>query len=599
MSPAHHAAVVGLGLASALATATALHAQDPPPPRPGGLPFEPLKRPGEIEPQLPGPGLPEQPSFVLPALPPPDADEGRLSRGPQIVVRDFRVTGSSRFTDAELAEVTAPYRGRPIASEELLELRDKLTHLYVDAGYLNSGAVLPDQDVREGVVEYHIVEGRLADVEVSGNRWFRSDYLASRIARGAHTPLDVADLENELQLLQQDPRIRRVDAELVPGERPGDARLRARFEEEPPWFASLELSNHDSPSIGAYRSELNLAHRNLTGRGDVLRGMYAVTEGLDEYELGYEIPVNRFDTTLGGWVYYGSSEVVEDPFDHLDISSRSKTFGIELRHPIHRSLETQFELALTGEWRESENRFDGKPYSFSEGSDDGRSVVSVIRFRQDYLYRDLQQVVALRSQLSVGLDVLGATMHGCVLDDVGDGCFERDPDDPSQQEPDRDGVPDAQFLAWLGQLQWERRFEPWGLETVFRTDVQLATRPLFSLEQFSVGGHQSVRGYRENELVRDDGVVSSLELRVPIWANAEGSASLALAPFVDVGRSWNTDRDESQPHWLASTGLGLRAELTQHVRAETYWGYRLHEVSHPSDHDLQDWGWHFALEASF
>src|SRR5262245_59373125 len=291
MSTARVAVALGIGLSLAWVALTPRRAQaaDPPPPRPGGLPFEPLQRPGELEPELPGPAPPERPGFVLPELPAPDANEGRLSRGPQIVVRDFRVTGSTRFTDAELAEVTAPDRGRPIASEELLELRDRLTHLYVDAGYLNSGAVLPDQDVAEGVVEYRIVEGRLADVDVTGNRWFRSDYLASRIARGAHTPLDVADLENELQLLQQDPRIRRVDAELVPGERPGDARLNARFEEEPPWFASLEVSNHDSPSIGAYRSELNLAHRNLTGRGDVLRGMYAVTEGLDEYEFGYEI----------------------------------------------------------------------------------------------------------------------------------------------------------------------------------------------------------------------------------------------------------------------------------------------------------------------
>jgi hemolysin activation/secretion protein len=95
----------------------------------------------------------------------------------------------------------------------LNELRDRLTLLYVDAGYLNSGAVLPDQDVAEGVVEFHIVEGRLTDLRVEGNRWFRTGYLERRIRRGAHTPLDVADLENELQLLQQDPRIRRVDAD--------------------------------------------------------------------------------------------------------------------------------------------------------------------------------------------------------------------------------------------------------------------------------------------------------------------------------------------------------------------------------------------------
>ncbi|MGH7288866.1 MAG: POTRA domain-containing protein, partial [Myxococcota bacterium] len=151
---------------------------------------------------MPGPGPPPAPSFVLPPLPTPGADEPRLSRGPEIVVREFRITGSTVFDAEELAQVAAPYLGRPIASEELNNLRERLTRLYVDAGYLNSGAVLPDQDVREGVVELQIVEGRLGEIHVEGNRWFRTSYLESRIRRGAHTPLDMRELENELQLLQ-------------------------------------------------------------------------------------------------------------------------------------------------------------------------------------------------------------------------------------------------------------------------------------------------------------------------------------------------------------------------------------------------------------
>ena len=577
---------MGLGLTVALTALESILAQPARPPAP------PLQRPGEMRPELPAPGLPKQPGFELPPLPAPTEDDRRLSLGPEIVVREFRITGGSVFSEAELAQVTAPYLGHPIASEQLHELRDRLTGLYVDAGYLNSGAVLPDQDVREGVVEYQIVEGRLAELSVEGNRWFRTRYLESRIRRGAHTPLDMGELEKELQLLQQDPRIRRVDAELLPGDRPGEARLRTRFEEELPFSASLEQSNYESPSVGSYRTELDLAHRNLTGNGDVLRLMAAATDGLNEYEVGYEIPVTSFDTTVGAWFYYGSSDVIEEPFDDLDISSRSKTYGVELRQPIYRTLETQFDLALTGEWRESENFLLGDPFSFSEGTEDGRAVVSVVRFRQDFLYRDLEQVVAARSQLSVGLDVLGATMDGCETLDFAQGCV-------SGADGNTDGVPDAQFVSWLGQFQWVRRFEPWGWETVFRTDLQLSSRPLFSLEQFPVGGHQSVRGYRENELVRDNGFASSLELRIPLWSNAAGTSSLQLAPFVDLGRSWNTQRGEPSPRTLASVGVGLRGALTRHLSGEIYWGHQMHDVPEPADDDLQDDGVQFSLVASF
>src|SRR5262249_38057499 len=158
------------------------------------------------------------------------------------------------------------------------------------------------------------VEGRLTELNLEGNRWFRDGYLRSRILRAAHTPLDVADLERELELLQQDPRIGQAQAELLPADRPGDAHLRLAFHEALPLSASHESSHDASPSIGQYRLQLDLAARNRTGWGDTLRLMGAWTEGLWDGEAGYEIPVTVWDTTVGGWFRYGTSDVIEEPF---------------------------------------------------------------------------------------------------------------------------------------------------------------------------------------------------------------------------------------------------------------------------------------------
>lgn len=538
---------------------------------------QPFERPAETRPVIPPPGEAEEPpEFILPQLPPPSPGGQRLSHGPRILVHEFRVTGATVFPEDEIAALTAPYENRPVTSEDLQELRDKLTLLYVQAGYVNSGALLPDQDVSRGIVEYRMVEGRLDRVELEGNRYFRDGVLRSRLLRGAHTPLNVRDLEEELELLQQDPRIRRVQAELIPGDRPGEAVLRTRFEEEPPYRAALELSNHEPPSIGAYRARLRLADENLLGFGDVLRGRASFTEGLEDYEVGYEIPVTQSDTTAGAWYQHGESDIVEDPFDATDIESESQTLGLEIRHPVHRTPRSRLELALLGEYRESENFVAGHPFSFVPGPDKGRSVVSAVRFRQDWLYRDLHQVLAGRSMLSLGIDALGATVH-------------------------RGDEPDGQYLAWLGQLQWARRLERSGLEILFRTDVQLSTSPLLSLEQFSVGGYSSVRGYRENELVADNGVVSSLELRLPLWSDATRFRTVQLAAFGDVGHAWNTvntgdaRRGSFQHHTLASIGLGLRVAFTRHLHGEVYWGEELRDVEEPDDRDLQDTGVYFEL----
>jgi hemolysin activation/secretion protein len=559
-------------------------------PLPRGVPFEPFERPGDVRPELPPPGAPTRPEFTLPPLPAPPPGELPLSQQPRVEAREIRVTGSTIFSEAELARVTAPYAGRLVGSEDLERLRQDLTLLYVNAGYLNSGAVLPDQDIQDGVIHFQIVEGRLTEVAVEGNRWFRDGYLKSRILRGAHAPLDVTDLEQQLQLLQQDPRIRRVDAELLPGERPGEAHLRASFDEELPFFASLEASNHDSPSVGEYRLQLDLAHRNLSGWGDVLRLMGAWTQGLWDTEAGYEIPVTPWDTVIGTWFRWGTSDVVEDPFDELDIESRGQTIGLELRQPVYRSERSSLELALTAERRKSKTFLLGEAFPFEEGTDDGRVVVSVLRVRQDGVYRDLHQVVAVRSQFSIGLDVLGATNDGCAFDLSG-VCT------PAAAQGD--AIPDSHFVAWLGQLQWVRRFDPWGIETVFRTDLQLASQPLFSLEQFSVGGHQSVRGYRENTLVRDNGFAASLEVRLPLWSSAARGIDVQLAPFFDVGNSWNTKRADASPQTLASVGVGLRASYSRHLRGEIYWGHRIQSIDEPGNHGLQDEGVTFAIEASF
>jgi hemolysin activation/secretion protein len=536
---------------------------------------QPFERPGEERPELPEPAAPEAPGFVLPPLPePPPEEKGRLSRGPRLVLREIRVTGSTVFSEAELAAVTEPYIGRPVGSEDLEELRQKLTLLYVDAGYVNSGAVLPDQTVEDGTVEYRIVEGELSQIEIQGNRYFRPSYFRRRLERAGRAPLNVHALQRELQIFQQDPRIRRVNAELAPGAARGEGVLQAKIEEELPYRASLQLSNYESPSIGAYRARVRLAHENLTGNGDILRTRLSFTEGLQEYEGQYEIPVTVWDTTLGAHYTWGESDVVESPFDQFDIKSRSQTVGLEVHQPVYRSLRQSLELSLIGEWRESKTYLFGDPFSFTAGPDDGRSVVSVVRFRLDWLYRDLSQVFAFRSMWSVGLDALGSTVNG------GD-------------------VPDSQFFAWLGQFQWARRFDPWGWEVVFRTDVQLASSPLLSLEQFSVGGHDSVRGYRENELVRDNGLVSSLEVRVPLWRDVARRPLVQLAVFGDIGRSWNTDRKTFSPRTLYSVGAGLRFNFTRYLHSQIYWGYALRDVPTPQDRDLQDDGVQFETVVEF
>ncbi|MHB8766097.1 MAG: ShlB/FhaC/HecB family hemolysin secretion/activation protein [Deferrisomatales bacterium] len=534
-------------------------------------------RPAESRPEL----LERLPSGPPPALtlppPPPPAPGRGGALLPGVAVRRIAVTGSTVFSAEELARVTRPYEGRTLTMEDLEALRRALTLLYVDRGYVNSGAVIPDQAVTDGVVTLNVVEGRLGAIEVAGSRWFAESYLRRRIALGAEAPVNVHRLQDRLQLLQLDPRIQGLHAELSPGAAPGEGALRVSVDERPPRSATLTFNNYQSPSVGAERGLATVAHQNLTGHGDVFSFTYGYSEGLNPlFDTWYALPLTARDTTV--LLRYGKNdaEVVDEVFGPLDIVSKSESFEVTLRQPVLRTLRHEVALSLSAGRERNETSLLGEPFSFSPGADDGRTVVAPLRFGQEWTYRTQRQVVAASSRFSFGLDAFGATRHG------------------------EAGVPDGQFAAWLGQLQWARVLPLWDTQVVARADVQRASRPLLPVEQIGVGGRHTVRGYRENLLVRDQAFIASLEARVPLVQDARWADYLLVCPFFDYANATDVvEGSTSGPSDLAGAGLGLRwgarpirGPFELKTEAELYWGHRLHRVEHPHE-GLQDEGIHF------
>ena len=140
-----------MGLSCAVADA-----QLPPPPR--EPPTLPLEEPRPLPPPRP----------ILPPIPPAPPRQLEPLPRVRVFVREIRVVGSTIFSAKELAKVTAPYVNREVTTEDLEALRLALTRLYVDRGYVSSGAILPDQPVTEGVITYQVIEGSLTAIEVEG-----------------------------------------------------------------------------------------------------------------------------------------------------------------------------------------------------------------------------------------------------------------------------------------------------------------------------------------------------------------------------------------------------------------------------------------------
>ncbi|MCJ8283302.1 MAG: ShlB/FhaC/HecB family hemolysin secretion/activation protein, partial [Rivularia sp. ALOHA_DT_140] len=512
----------------------------------------------------------------IPTLPPPEdllepngttntpetLPSGELPQ--KIIVNQFEIKGSTVFSDKEFEEITKPFTKRPITFAELLQLRSQLTQLYLDKGYITSGAFIPTQKFEDGTVEIEIIEGELEDIKVTGNRRLNSGYIRSRIKKGARKPLNREKLLESLQLLQLNPLIDKLSAELSAGTRPGESLLELTIKEAKTFNTQLSLDNGRSPAVGSFRRQIQVSEANLLGFGDGISAGYSNTDGSNAFDFNYNLPVNPRNGSLSFSYGISDSDVIESPFNVLDIQSKSRYYELSLRQPIVETPNKEFAIGITASRRESKaSLFNGEiPFPNSPRADEeGRTRISAIRFFQEWTNRSSSQVFALRSQFSVGLDALDSTINNT--------------------------SPDSRFYAWRGQAQWVRLLAPDTL-LLLRGDVQFADRPLVPLEQIGIGGQESVRGYRQDALLKDNAVFASAEVRFPIARFSGENNLLQIAPFLDFGTAWDRGgRDDSngenETDTLLSLGLGLRLQLQERLTARFDWGIPLITVEGDKD----------------
>lgn len=535
-----------------------------PPTAPGAV-EQTIPKPSESPLPLPSetPSPPPQPQLQTP--PTPASPEVTPPSGERIFIKKIEVVGNTVLQD-EIAKLTQAYQNRQVSFEDLLELRSKIIQLYIDKGYITSGAFVPNnQDISSGIVKIQVVEGKLEQIQIGGLRRLREGYVRSRLIRATSTPLNQKRLEAALQLLQLDPLIERVNAELTAGSTPGKNILRVNLKEAPAFHAAFDIDNNQPPSSGSVQGNVSVTHDNLLGFGDRLFAQYGRTEGLDLYDINYTIPVNARNGTLSFRYNNDDSRIIQQEFRDVGIRSGTQTYSLGFRQPITRTPTSEFALGLSLDLRRSQTYIlNDIPFSFTEGPDKGKSNVTVIRFSQDWVNRGTRRVLAARSVFSVGINAFDATINNTGTD--------------------------ARFFSWLGQFQWVQQLSSRNL-LVARIDAQLTPDSLLSLERFSLGGVDTVRGYRQNQLVSDNGIVGSVEVRVPVTSDPR---LLQLAPFFEIGTAWNNREVNPDPATIAGLGLGLRSLITPNLSLHLDYGIPLISISGRGN-SLQENGFYFSL----
>jgi hemolysin activation/secretion protein len=514
---------------------------------------------------------------------PPPPPAARLSEAPRFLLHDIVVEGNTVLGTAAIDAVIANYRGKMMSVADLDDVRQRLTMLFIEAGYINSGVTIPDQNVTDGIMKMHAVEGRVTAVDVGGTDRFKPEYFQSRLESGLQVPFNIRDAEAEQQLLLQDPLVRRLNIDLLPGLTPGEATMHADVAEASPYSLIFQIADDQSPTVGEVRGQVAGSVANLWGVGDVLAASYGRSQGLNDGSISYSLPLDAEDTRVSLRYDRNGTLIVAPSLSPLDITSDYSSVSLGLTRPLYRTSDQNLTVGMALDWRRAQTFLLGTPFPFTAGADtNGHTNVTALRLSQSWLDHDADHALGLRSTFSIGLNVFDATVQ---------------PPQPGTV------IASGKFFSWLGQAQYVKRlWDDW--EAVLRADVQLSDRPLFPIEQFALGGIDTVRGYREYLTVTDDAVFASGELRIPIgnlrlpgFAESDAAGTVQFTPFYDYGRGWNVDRPTPAPTDISSVGVGLRWLIGSGVTAELYYGKALRHV--PIGTSLQDRGIHFRLAAAF
>ncbi len=540
--------------------------------------------PNPIQPREPSPPLPSpQPSPAAPLELPPPSPPSEPAEQPgipgsipgNITVERFEFEGNTAFTNADLAAVTVPFTRRPITFAELLQVEAIITKRYTDAGFINSGAVIEAKQVLDqnaAVVKVRIVEGGLEEIKIIGTKRLDPNYVRSRLKRSTTRPLNQNRILKALQVLQLDPLFQSISADLSAGSRPELGVLTVKIKEAKTFNAELFADNGRTPSVGSFRRGVRVNQRNLSGIGDGISLEYANTNGSNAFDLSYTVPINARNGTISLSGGVSSTQIIEAPFDPIDISGNSYFVDLSYRQPLIQTPSKELAIGVTASRQESQTKIFGENFRLSPGADEnGKTRTLALRLFQDWTQRSSRDVFAARSQFNFGLGAFDATINN---------------------EP-----PDSRFFSWRGQAQYVKLLAPQTL-LVFRSDLQLSPGALVPIEQFALGGQQSVRGYRQDALLTDNGLFASAEVRFPILRVERIKGVLQIAPFVDFGLGWNSSGNlNPSQNTLVGVGVGLQWQMGDRLTTRFDWGIPLINVD-SEKRTLQEQGLYFSITYS-
>ncbi len=467
------------------------------------------------------------------------------------ILKDVRLEGVTAFDAAAFAPLIAEYRGKTADLNTLNHLAARITAAYREEGYFLSRALIPEQEIDNGIVTIRVIEGHIENILVDD-----PDGLLSKDPLGilqdviaqikSSTPLHGPTLERYALLLNQSYGIYAQNILTTSKNSvqtaPGAIDLVLKITRNPS-AASLSYNNHGSRFVGPHQATANWVGSNLLNSFDRLSLQASATVPLREMQYGafdYSLPLTSGGLTARLGASYSNSRpgLTLKP---LDVEGDSTLVETGLSYPLILSRKTELNVGMGFKLHNTATEFLDE-----ELIDDKLRIFSLNASFQTQDSWDGNNLIDLT--LNKGVDILGATETGS--------------DKLSRTRGHSDFFSLNLEAARNQQL-------PHDLELSANAAAQYTQVPLLSSQEFGYGGTTFGRAYDPSEITGDQGVAGGLELRYTgIEPIASSSVRLVPFAFYDIGKVWNEDAGE-KPVSAASAGFGTYYNINERIDGAT------------------------------
>jgi hemolysin activation/secretion protein len=502
-------------------------------------------------------------------LPPPPPDELRprppeprpalpVSPTLKVKVTQFTFSGNTLFTDEELGAVVAEFVGKELDFEGLVDAATKVRAYHRERGYFLAQAYLPQQAIRNGVVEIAVIEGRIGVLEVQKRPASRlADWLLLGIIDRHLKTGDIiteVGLEKPLLLINDLPTAS-VTSEIRPSDTTGAADLRVNVDQGVGLFNGyIDFDNQGSRFTGDHRLGASVNMNNPLTIGDQvnLRG-FVTDEDMYFGRFAYIVPVGFWGTRLGFSVTEFSYKLGKD-FVDLQASGDGLVKSAFVFHPLYRTRNTN----LIGQFAYEDKRLFDRIDSTDTIED---RFIDTIKAGVVGDFRD--------RVFGGGLNAFSLTYT--------QGDLKLAPTSLAEQDASVTGLNTAgTFRKWNYDF---RRLNRLGDNTslLLALTGQQASKNLASAEKMSLGGPNGVRAYPVGEANGDTGNLIQGELRY-VWPGIRVfDGEVMVMAHYDWGQVYVNEKPlpTETKNKRSITGYGVGASLGREggfiVRASASW----------------------------